>query len=211
MEEWILGLFQSLNNSDLAIVYFLLFVSAIIENLFPPIPGDTITALGAFMVGTGRLNYVYVYLATTFGSVIGFVLLFLLGKLLGREFFIKGNYRLFSSRKIVAAESWFRKYGYFIILANRFLPGIRSAISIFAGISMLSTLKVILYSLLSSSLWNLIWIHLGYTLGNNWTTVESKMRILARNYNMAIAIFVITITIIYIIYRGCKKYRGARH
>ena len=61
MENCLLEIMQGLSSADTWMLYLILFASAVVENLFPPIPGDTITAFGAFLVGTGRLNYFMVY------------------------------------------------------------------------------------------------------------------------------------------------------
>ena len=167
-------------------LYLFLFASAVIENLFPPIPGDTITAFGAFLVGTGRLDYLLVYAVTTLGSVCGFVCLVLIGRLLGREYFIGKDYRHLPAKRIVLAESWFRRYGYFVVLANRFLPGVRSVISLASGIARLSLPKVFALAIVSASIWNLIWIHTGYLLGDNWELVKDRMSTILRNYNTAV-------------------------
>jgi membrane protein DedA with SNARE-associated domain len=66
----------SLSDLPDLLVYFLLALSAYVENLVPPIPGDTITAFGAFLVGTGRLDFFGVFLSTTLGSLLGFLTLF---------------------------------------------------------------------------------------------------------------------------------------
>ena len=71
------------------LIYFFLALSAFVENLVPPIPGDTITAFGAFLVGVGKLSFVGVYISTTLGSSLGFLTLFWLGGFLGRHFFIE--------------------------------------------------------------------------------------------------------------------------
>ena len=84
--------FQKLEALPDALVYLLLGLSAYVENIFPPIPGDTITAFGAFLVGLGKLHFMGVYLATTFGSLLGFLTLFWLGRFLGRQFFMEKNY-----------------------------------------------------------------------------------------------------------------------
>ena len=80
------------------------------------------------------------------------------------------DYRLFSAQNIVQAEKWFRKYGYFLILLNRFFPGIRSIISLAGGISNLGTFRVALLALISAAAWNLIWdrhrLFTGEQLGN---------------------------------------------
>ena len=180
-----LNLLNSLPNT---LLYFLLGVSAFVENVFPPIPGDTITAFGAFLVGTRRLCFLGVYLSTTLGSLLGFMFLFWVGSFLGRRFFIERDYRLFKARDIVRAEEWFQKYGYFLILLNRFFPGIRSVISIAGGISQLKVLKVALLALISSGVWNLIWIAVGYSVGTNWDTVRGEMARIMFKYNLIILI-----------------------
>ncbi len=171
-----------------ALLYIMLGVSAFVENVFPPIPGDTITAFGAFLVGARRLSFLGVYAATTAGSLTGFMFLFWVGRLLGRHFFIERDYRFFRADDILRAEAWFQKYGYFLILLNRFFPGIRSVISIAGGISGLSVLRVALLAFISACVWNLIWIGAGYSIGANWDAVKQKMTILMFNYNIAILI-----------------------
>ena len=170
------------------LIYVLLGLSAFVENIFPPIPGDTITAFGAFLVGTKRLSFLGVYLSTTLGSLAGFMCLFWIGRFLGRRFFIERDYRFFKARDIIRAEAWFRRWGYLLILLNRFFPGIRSVISIAGGISRLGGLKVTLLALISACTWNLIWILAGYTLGNNWEVVKTKMAGLMFRYNLGVFI-----------------------
>ncbi len=192
-----------LPQSDL-FLYFFLFLSAIVENLFPPIPGDTITAFGAFLVGTGRLNYALVYISTTAGSVIGFMSLFFLGRYLEREFFLQKDYKYFSVQSIKAAEKWFDKYGFFVILGNRFLPGVRSVISIVSGISNLSPLKVFFLSLISAGAWNFIWIQAGFMLGNNWDVVKKNFAAILSKYNLIAGIIIVAALAGYISWRIWK-------
>ena len=199
-----LNLLNSLPNT---LLYFLLGVSAFVENVFPPIPGDTITAFGAFLVGARRLSFFWVYLSTTLGSLFGFMFLFWIGGLLGRRYFIERDYRFFRARDIIRAEEWFRKYGYFLILLNRFFPGIRSVISIAGGISRLKVLKVTLLALISSCVWNLIWIALGYSIGTNWDIVREKMARIMFSYNLAI-LTLIGLVVLILILRMIKKKRN---
>ena len=197
-----LNLLDSLPN---ALLYFLLGLSAFIENVFPPIPGDTITAFGAFLVGTQRLSFFGVYLSTTLGSLFGFMFLFWIGSLLGRRYFIERDYRFFRAKDIIRAEEWFRKYGYFLILLNRFFPGIRSVISIAGGISQLKVFRVTLLALISACVWNLIWIILGYSIGTNWDIVKEKMARILFGYNLAILILIGLAILIFVVIRIKKK------
>jgi membrane protein DedA with SNARE-associated domain len=175
-----------LNSVPDPFLYAALGLSAFAENLLPPIPGDTITAFGAFLVGVGKLNFLGVYMATTLGSVAGFMSLFWIGRSLGRRFFLDKDYRFFRAEDIRKADDWFEKYGYMLIAVNRFLPGIRSAISVAGGISRLATIKVSMLALVSSGIWNFIWIMAGYFLGTNWEVVRARMSGIMMRYNIAV-------------------------
>jgi len=210
MEQMINDIITYLLPKNDLFLYIFLFCSAVIENLMPPIPGDTITVLGAFLVGTGRLSFLLVYAATTAGSVTGFMILVLLGRFLEREFFMKKNYRFFTAKSIIAAENWFSRYGYYVVLANRFLPGVRSVISLVSGITRLNPVKVLLLALASAAVWNLIWIKIGFLLGNNWQVVREKAITLIEGYNIVMGAIIALAAICFIIYKLIKKRRAAK-
>lgn len=189
------------------ILYLLLFTSAVLENIFPPVPGDTITVLGAFFVGKGILSFPVVYAATTLGSTCGFMILFYIGYFLEREFFMKMDLPVFSAKSIVSAEKWFEKYGYYVVLANRFIPGIRSVVSIAAGITILRPQRVFLFALISAAVWNFIWIYAGYSLGNNWEQVREKFTVIIGSYNIA-AVSLIALSVV--VYLAVKKSRNRK-
>jgi membrane protein DedA with SNARE-associated domain len=201
--------FNFLDALPSAVLYLLLGVSAFVENIFPPIPGDTITAFGAFLVGAHRLDFMGVYLSTTLGSLAGFMALFWIGNLLGRKFFIEKDYKLFSAESILQAELWFRRYGYFLILLNRFFPGIRSIISLAGGISKLGVFRVALLALISAAAWNLIWIAIGYSLGNNWDLVKEKMGAILFQYNVSFLALAALVILIFLL-RMIRKRRQAK-
>jgi len=189
--------------------YLFLGVSSFVENVFPPIPGDTITAFGAFLVGIGKLSFLGVYASTTLGSIGGFLTLFKIGRWLGRRFFMENDYRFFRASAILKAEQWFEKYGYFVIGMNRFLPGVRSAVALAGGICHLKAHWVALLALLSSAMWNLIWILTGYLLGTNWEVVESRLSAVLLKFNTAVAI-VLAMIVLFAIWnhRRRKKKTG---
>jgi membrane protein DedA with SNARE-associated domain len=187
------------------LVYVALGLSSFVENLFPPIPGDTIIVFGAFLVGIGRLNLFWVYFSTTLGSLSGFMSLFWIGRYLGRRFFIERDYRFIKAENIIKAEDWFRKYGYFLIVLNRFIPAIRSVISVAGGISGLSGTKVSILALMSCAVWNIIWTLLGYALGSNWEAFKTSMSAIMMRYNIAILILFCLFVLFIIIRRQFKR------
>jgi membrane protein DedA with SNARE-associated domain len=190
------------------LIYFFLGLSAFVENLVPPIPGDTITAFGAFLVGVGRLSFAGVYISTTLGSLLGFLCLFWLGGFLGRHFFIERDFWFLRAKDIIKAEEWFGRYGYLLVLFNRFMPGIRSAVALAAGLSRFRTLPVLLLSLLSCAAWNLIWIFLGHTLGAHWETVEQKMGDFMVRYNVAMITVIVLILLFFVFKKKFRRKQG---
>jgi membrane protein DedA with SNARE-associated domain len=152
--------------------YVALFLSAYIENVVPPVPGDTVTVFAAYIVGRTQERFLGVFLSTTLGSVAGFMTLYLLGRLIHRDYFIRKNFRFFPASQFKKAGQWYSRWGYWIILMNRFLSGIRSVISVVAGIYRLSWLRVLILTTLSCLVWNGLLIWAGYSLGSNWRVIE---------------------------------------
>jgi membrane protein DedA with SNARE-associated domain len=187
--------------------YVVIFLSAFIENVIPPIPGDTVVLIGAYLVTIKRLNFVGVYLATTLGSVIGFATMYLVGKYAGVAFLAsRQGKRFFKEKYLEKARHWFDRWGYGVILANRFLAGTRSVISIFAGIFHLRFSVVVSLALISSMVWNALLISGGVLLGRNWALVGKWIT----RYNQLLLVLLILV-IIYFVVRKYFKQRAQRH
>ena len=178
----------TLNNLPNETIYFFLIFIAFIEYVLPPVPGDTLMVFGAYLAGTGKLDILTVYILTTLGSIIGFLLLFFIGKYYGRKFFLKKNYRFFPKELLLQIEKWFHRYGVCLITANRFLSGARSAISLFAGMSNTNVYSTTSSALASSLIWNALLLSCGYFLGKNWQLVVT----IVMRYNQIIfAVFIL--------------------
>jgi membrane protein DedA with SNARE-associated domain len=187
------------------LIYLFLGLSSFLENIFPPLPGDTVTAFGALLVGIGGLSFFGVYISTTLGSLMGFLCLFWVGGYLGRRFFIKNNIRFFKEKDINKAEKWFGKYGYYLIAINRFFPGIRSAIAVAGGILHLKASRVFVLALISCVIWNLLWILAGYGLGSNWETIEIRLSELRTKYYVSLTILFSLFVLFVIIWKWTRR------
>jgi len=164
---------QFLVSVDPLTVYLILFVSAYVENTFPPVPGDTVTVIGAYLMTVGRLSFWGVYLSTTAGSVLGFFTMYLIGTRLGPAFFRTGRRsRIFSEKHLEKVKQWFSNHGYWVVFANRFLSGTRSVVSIFAGFVHLNWMVVLLLATISALIWNGLLIYGGFLLGANWMMIK---------------------------------------
>jgi len=158
--------------------YVFLFVSAYIENIFPPLPGDTFVVIGAFLVSRQHMTFFPAYLSTLMGSLLGFMTFYAVGRRWGRAWFQGKHGRFFSTESLDRVEKWFGRYGDWVLVFNRFLSGFRSVVSFTAGIARMDARKVFLYAFVSCALWNGILMGLGLLVGANWTViVENYQRI----------------------------------
>jgi len=176
-------------------IYVTLFFFAFVENVFPPSPSDLVVVIGGSLVSTGVVNFIPILLLTTFGSVIGFMVLFYFGSTVDRKVVHSGKFKYIPVGAIDKVELWFKKYGNYVILVNRFLPGTRSVISFFAGMSMMDAKKTILLATISAFVWNSIIIYLGCIFGNNVSVVD---KYLSTYSNIAIGIAILMVLILII-------------
>ncbi len=198
MVEFLENLFSQISP---AMAYLILGVSAYTENVVPPIPGDTVVILGAYLVSIGQLDFWGVYVSTTIGSVAGFVTMYYIGRKFGRSFiYKKSRSRIFKEEDIRRVEIWFGKWGYWVIAANRFLSGTRSIISLFAGFFHLNLLLVIALSIVSAGIWNGLLLIAGMLVGKNWEIISD----IISQYNKVLIILTVFV-IGYVIYRKYYK------
>ena len=183
-------------------VYVTLFFFAFVENVFPPSPSDLVVVIGGSLVSTGVISFIPTLLLTTIGSVVGFMILFYFGSTVDRKLVHSGKYKYIPVDAIEKVELWFKKYGYYVIIANRFMPGTRSVISFFAGMSSLNVKKTLLLATISAIVWNAIIIYLGYVFGNN---VEVVDKYLSTYSNIAISITVIVVIILVVKFYLSRK------
>lgn len=176
MEDFLHRLIEGMEQWDPLWVYFFLLVSAMLENLIPPVPGDTVVVFSAYLVGRGVLGLWPVYLATCIGGNGGFLAMYYLGYSRGRSFFSGRKGRFFTPQSLAQAERWLARYGELLILGNRFLSGVRSVIAISAGIGGMNWKKVALYGFVSMAIWNGLLLYAGLLVGQNWEAVVELMR-----------------------------------
>lgn len=169
--------------------YAALAISAFLENVLPPVPGDTVVVFSAYLVGRGRLDWVPVYLATCLGGTAGFLVMFHIGRSRGRSFFQGRRNSVFSIDRLARVEAWLARYGIWLLLANRFLSGVRSVIALGAGIGGMAWRTAIVGSVLSMAIWNGGLLFAGSMVGRNWDRVAE---ILAQ-YNLVVTVVVLVL------------------
>ena len=170
-----------------ALICLVLFLGAFLENLIPPIPGDSIIIFGAYLAGRGVLNPAEAFLSTWIGSFSGCMLVYAVGYRKGRAFFVARSARVFSPERFALAERWFDRYGGKLIVLNRFLPGVRCVIGISAGISHVKPVRMALYVALGTLVWNGILVYSGILVGSNWKLILQILK----TYNRVMMVLLI--------------------
>jgi len=182
-------LFNFIEQAPIWLVFITIFLASYIENIFPPIPGDTILIFGAYLVGRGNLSFNMALVTTLLGSVMGFMTLYVVGLKYGRGFMYSKQQTWFSPKSLAHVERLFARWGYGVVFINRFLAGLRSVVGLFSGIGKLKAWKVVLLSTASSLLWNGTLIWLGSSIGENW----EQIGVYLKRYNTAVSILIVVI------------------
>jgi len=164
-----------LHTIDLFWVYVILIVFSFTENIFPPSPSDVIVIIGASLIASTTMSFVPIVLLTAVASSLGFMVMYLVGKYLGEHVLRTGKIKFISPDTIQKSDHWFARYGYILIIANRFLPGTRSVISFFSGMNELQPVKTFLYATISAILWNGLIIYFGMKVGDNVELIDSYL------------------------------------
>jgi membrane protein DedA with SNARE-associated domain len=173
MVEWITNTMNSLGYLGIGLLMFL-------ENIFPPIPSELIMPLAGFTVAQGKLNFGMVILAGVLGTVLGALPWYYAGKILGEQRLKSwadryGRWLTISSKDIDRADRWFDKHADKAVFFCRLVPGIRTLISLPAGISGMHLVPFLLYSTLGTLLWVSLLTYAGYVLGDNYELVEKYL------------------------------------
>ncbi|MFV8395876.1 DedA family protein [Corynebacterium hindlerae] len=148
-------------------------VAILLENLFPPIPSEVVLPLAGFTAAQGKMNVYVAFVFATIGSVLGAYILYGIGAAVGAERLrrIADWMWLVTREDVNKALEWFDRYGTWSILIGRLIPGVRSLISIPAGIHRMNLFQFGIYTTIGSAVWNAILVALGYWLGDRYTVV----------------------------------------
>ena len=182
--------------------YLGVFFLIAIENIFPPIPSEVILVFGGFMTTYTTLNIPIMILAATLGSLLGAIVLYYIGKIFNKERLKKiisgkiGKVLRLKASDIEKADKWFDTKGNKTVFFCRFIPIVRSLISIPAGMSEMPMQKFLLYTISGSLIWNTVLIIVGSIVGDKWETIVGYLD----NFSNIILIILVIIFVVALYY-----------
>lgn len=194
MENWLI---EVMNNYG----YMGIMILIAIENIFPPIPSEIILTFGGFMTTTSSISILGIIISATAGSVIGAIVLYIIGLQLDvarLEIIVDrwGHILRITTNDIHKADDWFDKYGHWTVFFCRFVPLIRSLISIPAGMSNMRLGIFLPLTTLGTLIWNIVLVYLGASVGASWEVIVEYMEIYSKI--VYIILFLLLITLIFI-------------
>ena len=151
-----------------------------IETIFPPIPSELILPLAGALAGSGDMNLVLLVVVTTLGAYVGALVLYLLGAKLGLERSIRwlSKLPLVDREDFDKAAGWFHRHGRSAVFFGRFIPGVRSLISLPAGADRMPLATFSLFTIVGSAIWNTLLIALGAALGTQYELIDEYAKYL---------------------------------
>ena len=197
--DWAVSTMDSLGALGVGLLIFL-------ENVFPPIPSEVILPLAGVAAAGPNQTYWAMLFASLVGSLTGAWLLYGLGRLLGperlRAIFLK--LPLLHVKDYDKTVDFMDRHGHKAIFFGRMVPGVRSLISIPAGLYAMPLWTFSLLTLAGSAIWNTVFVTIGYFLGSNWTVIEPYTDIFS-TVVYAIVALVILVFAVQIIRREVRR------
>ncbi|MDD3833517.1 MAG: DedA family protein [Oscillospiraceae bacterium] len=207
MQEWILALIQDYG-------YFIIAVLIMIENIFPPIPSEVILTAGGYFTTKPEAGMQVwgVVIAATIGSVLGAVILYLIGRIFSPERLERilngkiGRILRLKGEDVNRAQAWFDKRGKVTVFFCRFIPIIRSMISIPAGMARMGMPSFLILTTIGTFIWNIVLVMLGAAAGESWQKIADYMGVYSKVGLVVLGVIaIIAVSVFYYKRRNKKK------
>ena len=162
------------------IAYLTICLAMFLENIIPPIPSEIIMPLGGFFVYQQKLNFYILVFWGLLGTILGSLPWYYLGRLVNEKKISnfldrRGKYIGITSNDLNKSKSWFDKYGVSLVFWGRLVPGIRTLISVPAGIELMPLKKFLVWTSLGSLIWVILLTYAGYFFGENYQVIETYL------------------------------------
>jgi len=189
MSEAIQNAIAAHASSGLLLVVLL----AWLEYVFPPSPSDSTMLFAFFLAGRGTMTLPAVAAAALAGSVLGAMTAYAIGARLGRSYFFLRS--AWAREELARIERWYGRHGAWLLMVNRFIPGVRGFFLYAAGITRLGARAVLVHSTVSNVMWIALLAWAGTSLGTTW----DEVRVVFRRYVWGIALFLAAYVVVAVV------------
>jgi membrane protein DedA with SNARE-associated domain len=196
--DWLAGLPPTL-------LYLALAVTAAAENIFPPLPADTVVAFGSFLAARGEATLLGSFLATWLGNVIGAMAMYGAARWLGADWMHSRLQKLGSERYEKRLERLYGRFGTGALFLSRFLPGVRGVVPPVAGALKMPVLPVSAAIVVASAIWYGLVTFLAYRVGTSWNALQERITGVSMWVGIGAAAFAAALVIGWLTYRRKRR------
>lgn len=166
------AILHSITHGILALGIMGVFIGMFLESAYIPVPSEVILPYAGYLVYIHRASLTEAMLAGLLGGLFGAVFAYWIARYGGRPLVERyGRYVLIHQKQMDRADRWFRRHGDGAVFFGRLLPGIRTYISLPAGVAEMPLGRFVLFSLLGALPWTILFTYIGYILGNKWQNI----------------------------------------
>lgn len=185
-----------------------IFLLSALESACIPIPSEIVVPYGGVLAQQGHVTLWAVVVVATLGNLAGSTVAYLVGRYGGREAVIRyGRWVLISHHHLEAADRWFERHGEATVFLTRMMPGVRTFISVPAGVTRMPFGRFALYSALGALPWNLALAYLGFLFADNWDGLQQLFHRYDRIFYILLVLAVLTL--VGWKWRGSRRSRAA--
>lgn len=144
-----------------------------LDNVVPVIPSEAVLPFAGYLAARGTISLLVTFVAATIASTASAYVYYELGRRLGhdRASAILTRLPLTDPADVDRGAEWFRRYGPASVFTGRFVPFVRSIVSLPAGTEGMGRVRFGILTAVGSGLWNALWLAAGYVIGEQWRTV----------------------------------------
>ncbi len=179
-----------------------IYITMLLESACIPIPSEVVMPFAGFLVAKGKVGMVQAGLVGSLANLSGSWLAYAAGRYGGRSFLHKyGRYIFLSEKHLQQAEDWFAAKGEVMVFVSRMLPGIRTFISLPAGMAEMDFIKFSIFSFVGSVPWNFALVYLGYQFTNRL----DQLQVYLHKFNIVVIAVVVLLAAVYLLFRKFKS------
>lgn len=175
------GLIAWLTSVPLGVLYLIMALFAAVENVFPPIPADTVVALGSWLAARGQGSPVWAFLSVWIGNVAGAAAMYFVGRRHGTVWIERRFPKIADEKSENRLRELHRRYGAASLFLSRFIPGVRALVPPFAGALRLPAMSSLVSIAVASGIWYGLVSYLAFRAGAaDWNALTGRISSVGR-------------------------------
>ncbi|MBM5798961.1 MAG: DedA family protein [Cyanobacteria bacterium K_Offshore_0m_m2_072] len=195
--------------------YLVIGVVMLLENVIPPIPSEVVMPLAGFLVHQGKLDLVPAVIAGLIGTVLGAWFWYGVGRMVNEEQLERwlqrrGRWLGIDPKALAESRRWFNRHGVAVVFWGRIIPGIRTLVSVPAGIELMPQRVFLAWTTAGSLLWVVILTVTGSALGEGYKRVAGWIEPFADGIKVVLALAVLA-GVAWVVLKAIQQARRQRN